>query len=545
MAIPTPVSSVPVRTLDRKHPDFARNLEMRENLRLLFEGGDQLRQSAERVLTQRPREDTDVYAARCSRLTYDNILSTGIKWYTSAMFANPPQIRFWRKGEVGRAESTDSTLKYVRSQFMNNCDLVGTPFTDFYCSAFELALVQGGAHVLIDLPRRDPNEEVVSLALERERGYLDPHLVLYSPQSLINWSKDEYGNYQWVVVKSRRYFQTDVAAEQQIITEWFLYDQETFAVYRLVGRADTLMVNEEFSDQRAELVAYGQHALASKGRVPLVTLSLMKGLWLASQVYLQLIDHINQDNTLGWALFMSNLAIPVIIGDVDTTNMVASEAGHLQFPAGTQYSWSEPDGKSFAHSANRLESLKDEIYRSMQLQSQGRSMRATPAMQSGRSKVVEMRPTQDVMTGMGLDLRRSMTETMQLVCDASRHATDVDVSVEGFVFAEELTTEEVFAANALVSMRIPSDTFERFLYRNVVQHVMRTATDAERNKAFEEIRTGKLFEERMEEDRKRRLEDAAAGVKNALANRSMPAMKPGRGSADRSPRPGGQPQGKK
>jgi hypothetical protein len=39
--------------------------------------------------------------------------------------------------------------------------------------------------------------------------------------------------------------------------------------------------------------------------------------WIANRVYLQLCDHLNQDNSLGWALFMANLAMPAIFSNHD------------------------------------------------------------------------------------------------------------------------------------------------------------------------------------------------------------------------------------
>jgi hypothetical protein len=233
---------------------------------------------------------------------------------------------------------------------------------------------------------------------------------------------------------------------------------------------------------------------------------------------------------------MSNLAIPVIIGDFDPTNMVSTESGYLQFPAGTTYQWSEPQGTSFIHSAKRVESLREECFRSMNLQAQGRSMRATPAMQSGRSKQLEMAPAKQILAGMGDDLRRHMQAVLADVKDVRRD--DVNPDVRGFTFEDDMTTEEVFAVTSVMSLKIPSENFEKYMYKKVAKAWMVDANREELVKVYDQIDKGPTMKEREEEELSTRIKlvqgEMKANLKKAPGGPTMP---PGRGGAGPSPAP--------
>jgi hypothetical protein len=263
---------------------------------------------------------------------------------------------------------------------------------------------------------------------------------------------------------------------------------------------------------------------------------LSEGLWLANRAYLQLIDHLNQDNTLAWSLFMSNLAIPVIIGDYDPSGMTSSETGFLQFPSGVTYGWSEPDGKSFVHSAKRVESLREECFRSMHLQAQGRSMRATPAAQSGRSKLLDMAPSKQILAGMGDDLRRNAQEILVDVRDA-KGDKDIEPDVRGFSFQEDMTTEEVFAVTSFFNLKIPSRTLEKYVLKKIAKSWMPDANRKELVKVYDEIESGPTREEQAQKDMKMKMDAAAAGVKDKLNKANE--LPPGRGGNEESPKSAG------
>ena len=519
----------PVNLLDLKHPEYEARLEAWLDLSLLYEGGAALKARCERLLKKRPREDEEVYASRMDRFTYQNILGTGLGWYGAAMFDVPPEIFF--NGESGPEAYT---------KFLSNCDGIGMTYVDFFKKVFQVLLTYGVGWTLTDLRALEEGEEPPKTREEEnQRGLLDPHLACYSPLNVINWQFDAMGKLLWAVVKTEVQ-QQKFLGKAEIVSTWYCYDRENYTVYedRRSPEEQTRIATDN-SGRIARLVrGPARHSLAHVGRLPLRRITLSEGLWLANRAYLQLVDHLNQDNTFSWSLFMSNLAIPVVIGDFDPSNMTYAETGYLHFPEGTTYGWSEPEGNSFIHSAKRVESLREECFRSMNLQAQGRSMRATPAMQSGRSKILEMAPAKQILSGMGDDLRRSMQEVLVDVRDARREPK-VEPDVRGFNFQEDMSTEEVFSVSSLLKMRIPSRTFEKYMLKKVAKAWMRDANRKDLVVVYDEIEAGPTLEEQERKDLKDRVKLAKEDMRSSLGDRGTALERPpGRGGAGPSVKDG-------
>lgn len=527
-------SNQSVKLLDQKHPTYVANEDAWLDLSIMREGGVTIKKHAHRLLKMRPREDSDVFAARVDRFTYQNILGTALGWYVSSLFEETPQFFFNDKS--GKSLDSKSKVGKFYSDFIDNCDGGGKLFVDFFKQVFSNALTYGSSWVLTDLKALGAGEpEPKTLEEQLSRGLLDPHLVAYTPLDVINWSCDAEGCLEWAVVKVSKHEQ-GFLMKPHIVDTWYYYDRQQYYVYRDRREITAHAAMSGLENRMAEFVASGNHALRHKNRVPLRQIKLSEGLWLANSAYLVLLDHLNQDNTLAWALFMSNLAIPVIIGDIDTSNMTNSESGYLQFPAGTTYQWSEPDGKSFQHAAQRLDSLREEAFRCMYLQAQGRSMHATPAMQSGRSKQLEMAPATDMKTGMGGDVRMAMQCVLMDVIDARRDGESVIPDVRGFVFEDDMTTEEVFAVSSLLSLRIPSKKFEKYIYKKVAHSWMPDANREEQEEIDKEIDAGPTMEDREKKEQQERIELAKAGMASAAKKASGgPTQPPGRGGAGPSP----------
>lgn len=507
---------IAVNLLDQKHLDYEFNYEAWLDLSLLYTGGAAIKNRCERLLKKRPREDEEVYAARMDRFTYQNILGTGLGWYGAAMFDNSPEIFF--NGKAG---------ENYWDKFLQNCDGLGTTYVDFFKKVFQVLLTYGAAWVLTDIPAiTEDKPSPITLADQKMGGYLDVHEVLYTPLNVINWQVDELGKLIYAVVKTE-YQEQQFLKKPEIVSTWYYYDRTSYRVYedRRTPQEEIKIATDD-SGRIAKFLRSGKHALADVQRVPIRRMLLSEGLWLANRAYLLLIDHLNQDNTLAWSLFMSNLAIPVVIGDVDASNMTYSETGYLQFPAGTEYTWSEPEGKSFIQSAKRVESVREECFRSMNLQAQGRSMRATPAMQSGRSKQLEMAPAKQILSGMGDDLRRHMQDVLVDVKDA-RGEFKVQPDVRGFNFQDDMTTEEVFAVTSLLSLKIPSKKFEKIILKKVAKAWM---VDANRNQlaeVYDEIDAAPTLEEAQEEQMMRRAEMVKQDLAKSMDD--SPELPPGRG----------------
>src|SRR5207253_10935116 len=114
--------------------------------------------------------------------------------------------------------------------FAQNCDLRGTTLTQFFKEQIIEAIVCGKSYVVVDFPRTggEAQTRAEEDALGRSRAYL----VGYSADEVINWSFDNQGALEWVVIRTSWLKQDNVRSfGWKKETRWIYYDRERFEVY--------------------------------------------------------------------------------------------------------------------------------------------------------------------------------------------------------------------------------------------------------------------------------------------------------------------------
>jgi len=458
---------VTVKQLSEKHPDWSELRDFWTQLDLLYRGGKAIVDNAALFLERRPAEAQRVYDARCAGATYQNILGAALGWYESKLFSAEPQF-YARRGD---AAVQDEFLL----AFLKNCDRRGKPFAAAMAEWFSLAVRDGSAFVLLDLPATPLAQ---TFRAQKEMGALDPYLVTFRADQVTNWETDAQGNFEWVVI-STAFWRGGFGTARQQMRRWHYFDRTEYRIYEAAADA----ADGEDTRTAAE-VAAGRHALADQGRVPIHRIAVPAHLWLGYRVYPQARDHFNADNGLKWALLMANLAVPVVTGDFAEDPKI-SETGYIKLEANGTFGWSEPSGSSFAHAAARVASLREEIYRQMYLQAQGRDSSAQASANSGYSKEMDMAPSRDVLNGYG-DLLRNAAGGILADALAVRGKRDIAVSIRGLHFDEGDEMAEIGTAQAALELDVPSGTFERTVLKRIArQYVGKadpdtlTAIDAE------------------------------------------------------------------
>ncbi len=309
---------IAANTLDRKHPTFDQYAISWENIDLLAEGGIRLQQHMERFLIKRMKELFDVYQERIKRFSYTPNVGTCVGWYEAALFRRAPEIDIPGDDDF-----------YTR--FLSDCNRNGVGFVDLWRSIYKLMLLMGRSWVMVDCPKA--NEQPASLLDEREMGLDQAYCVVYDPRQVINWGVNQFGEIDWVLIKTLEQ-PSDFLGEDKATLVWTYYDRQQFARYE--AKADDNRGLETGvdrlppqSDQFATLVDSGPHALSKFNLCPLRLIEVSSNLWLTNKVYLALIDYLNQENSLAFNLFMSNLATPIVFSDDDPQFQV-SEASYIK-----------------------------------------------------------------------------------------------------------------------------------------------------------------------------------------------------------------------
>src|SRR5580698_2349961 len=239
--------------IEQEHPDYTAKSRMWRRYRHLYAGGEQFRENAAEYLVRRQKEPLEVYEERLARVFYENYLGSIIDWYTATLVRREPILEFAGTNEPARS---------FFARLVQNCDLRGTTLTQFFKLLLTEALVCGKAYVVVDFPRADGPAR--TRADEDASGRSRAYLMAYSADEMINWSHDQRGELEWVVIRTSLLKQDNVRTfGWKRETRWIYYDREKFEIYERTG------ADQNRADQKTiVLVDQGRHGFAGIGRVP-------------------------------------------------------------------------------------------------------------------------------------------------------------------------------------------------------------------------------------------------------------------------------------
>ena len=432
--------------IDREHPEFKHREFLLRMYRDLYAGGQEFKHRAGHYLLHRQKEPLDVYGERLQRVFYQNYIGSIIDWYGSTLFRRQPGLLLEGGLAAGRA---------FLAEFADDCDRRGTTLSDFFRNCFIDALVAGKTHILIDFPRR--SEQPQNRAEEDRSGLSHAFLVRYRAEELINWSRDERGDYDWVVIRHSMERLPALDSPSTVReTRWHYYDRTNFRTYR---RFDAVNANSQI-----ELIAQGTHGLAKQNRVPVFDLNLTDGLWLMNKAAHLQLEHFNKSNALGWAITMGLFAMPVIYTDREW-NQIVGESYFIQLGPGDKFGWTEPDGKVYQIAAGNLESLKEEIYRVCYLSQASGEMNSGHAV-SAVSKQLDFTITEEILRTFGAIVKSSIRQIASAITEAREDG--VGVSVTGL---DELDIagfgNELQQAASLLQLGIDSPTLKKEIFQRL------------------------------------------------------------------------------
>jgi len=449
--------------IEQEHPDYASRAGMWRRYRDLYAGGERFRHNAAEYLVRRQKEPAEVYRERLARVFYENYLGSIVDWYMATLVRKEQGILY---------EGADERAKAFFNRFASNCDLRGTTLTQFYKEMLTEALVCGKSYIVADFPKGSGT--ALSRADEDAVGLSDAYLVGYTADEVINWSFDEKGEFEWVVIRTSCLRQDSVRSlGWKKETRWIYYDTTNYEIYEKL----------EGDDNRIALIERGTHGFAGIGRTPVFELRIPDGLWLTNKIALLQLEHFNKSNALAWALTMGLFATPVIYSDREYTQ-VTGESYYVQLGSTDRFGWMEPEGKVFQIAADNLDRLKDEIYRVSYLMQQAGN--STAQSQSGLSKQWDFSVTQEVLGAYGSVVKSSMRNLLNRIAQARKDGLTIDVAgLDEF----DITSfgSEASDAQSLLNLNIGSPTLRKQVLKRVALKYLSDARQDIKNRVSEEI----------------------------------------------------------
>ncbi len=433
----------------------------------LYAGGHTFKTNAATYLLRRQKEPLDVYGERLDRVFYENYIGSIIDWYASTLFRRQPSLQL----DDGLA----SGRKFL-TQFVSDVDLRGTCFSALLKDCFIDALLSGRSHVLVDFP---PSPNLLQTRGEEDSAGLSrAFLVRYQAEELINWSRSERGEYEWVVLRHKTERQLNLeTAEIVQETYWRYYDRTEYRIYRQESRVGGQNVP-------VELVAEGAHGFSRQQQVPLIDLQLSDGLWLMNKAAHLQLEHFNKSNALSWAITMGLFAMPVIYSDREW-NQIVGESYFIQLGPNDKFGWTEPDGKVYQIASQNLETLKEEIYRVCYLAQASGEITGGHA-QSAASKQMDFTITHEILRAYGNAVKEFAQRIVSAISEARQDRVRVTVSGLDEVDITDFGTELQQAAS-LLGLGIDSPTLRKQIYQRLATKYLSDAQQEIKNQVAQEI----------------------------------------------------------
>lgn len=452
--------------IDREHPRYAHRVRILQTYRDLYAGGLEFKQRADRYLQQRQKEPRDIWAERLQRVFYENYIGSIVDWYTATLFRREPSLQF----EGG----LDNDRAFL-SEFIDDCDLRGTKLSQFFRGCLTEAMVTGESHVLIDFPM--PTQQARNRAEEDAIGLSRAFLVRYSAEELINWSCDDRGDYEWVVLRTECERQLSIDSPEIVKeTRWTYYDKSEYRLYKRVQQTD--------GTGEIVLMDRGPHAMAGQKRVPVISLRLTDGLWLLNKAAHLQLEHFNKSNSLGWAITMGLFAMPVIYSDREW-NQIVGESYYIQLGSGDRFGWTEPDGKVYQIAASNLEVLKEEIYRVCylpQISGEGLSGHA----QSALSMQIEFTVTQEVLRAYASLVKDCIRRVLTSISQARQDEVQIYVAGMDEMDINDFGTD-LDQASKLLQLNIQSPLLRKQIFQRLALKYLSDARQDTKDQIAQEI----------------------------------------------------------
>lgn len=455
--------------INREHPEYTAWKTVWPRYRDLYVGGEQFIGHADLYLIPRQRELAEVYQERVSRAFYENYIGSIIDWYAATLFRREPMLTF---------EGKDDGARRYFNELAGDCDRRGSTLSDFFRRQVIETLVAGRSYVAVDFPRgaKAPGSRAEEEALGLSRGYL----CEYPAESVINWQRDEKGEFEWVVLRGERLVSDEPGPAMKRLRQWIRYDRRSYQIYRQEARGERAAA--------PELVDEGLHGLARLGRVPVFEFSMGEGMWLMNKSASLQLEHFNKSNALAWALTMGLFSMPVIYSDAEFKQLMG-DSYYVKLGKDDRFGWTEPEGHVFEIALKNIDRLKDEIYRVCYAMNQAGGTLSKNSAMTGWSKQRDYLVTQEVLRGFGDKVKDTLKTLLRTLAAARQDEIGIDVAgLDEFDIGE--FTGELDDAERLLKLGIPSKTLRSQVQKKVAMKYLCDANQETKDRIAQEIDAG-------------------------------------------------------
>ena len=424
-----------VKTLRRRHAEYDDDAML--DARALYEGGKAWRERLDRWLPAYPAEDPEHHACRHQAALYENHFGPRVDSLGARLFVVPAEVE-------GLPEDDG-----YWSRLWADCDRHRTSWAAFWRDRTVDALVspQGRAWAWVDRPKAI--EGATNPRDQKAAGALDCYLREVAPEVVVNWRYGDQGGLDWVVLETSEVEQASPIEPAVAVHRWTVLDRVSVTTYE--WRQTPGDAKDKPTDEDEAVPVEGgtyEHGLQ---RVPLVELTLARGLRLGQRARDPVVAHARARSELSWALSRSAVIMLAITERAEVAelrdedgNVVPGTGGTARDAIGAGFGiyltrdadgkdeagFIEPSGSSLQHLADDLDRRLREQYRLLHDIASTADPKAMQAAKSGASKAMDQIATEIVLSALAEDVKSAMLDAIGVIAGLRNVPMD-GVSITG------------------------------------------------------------------------------------------------------------------
>lgn len=444
--------SLTLEALDKTHDAY--DADYWADLDALYRGGKAFRDRIENFLFRNPFEGEDVFEQRKREATYRSYMGPIIDHYSSWLFSGDYQIR---AKENGKTVPTPMEYVALREEAQEDVDL-----TDFLKERFTKSLVEQRSHWICEMPVASTTPYPEDRGQFETLGFKKVRLHKVDASDLYYWELDAKGKLAWCVVHSIQKVRPSIAHVTCVMVEtWKVYDPINVSTYVL-----SYAEGQRPKDQNIQVKEDTVYKHGFK-QVPLVTLCMPEGMWIANRTFDPQTAHFRLGSALDWSIKRTCYASPVFHledGDKDFTLGIGYG---IKLGIDEKMSWAAPPSGQFDVISKEVDVQRNDVYRMTHQMSQGMDNNAETVGRSADSKEIDNAATRVMLHAYGRVVAKAVEETYEIVSDAWGDES-IEWSIEGFTGYDTATAPQVISnAQNVQLVNVPSPTLMKELKKKV------------------------------------------------------------------------------
>jgi len=517
-----------------------------ETLDDLYVGGYQILAHAESFLPHHSQDTEGSHKDRQQLALYKPYFGQIVDQLASWLFSQEVTV-------LAAADAEDPETpgevpdKPFYDKLTKNADDAGTSFAELVKGSVKTALTKRRAIIGADFPRVEPGEEPQSRIEEDAMGTSRAYLFEVPIEQMIDWETDSKTKaLRWAVLSrvfSSRSSPT-VMRSAMVTYEFKVWeiDESGFAKWSVYSRA----YPKDQQPRNEDDIPMTNEGTTSFREIPLFVLELSEGLWVGNKIGPLCTAHFQDASSLRAAQWKSMMAIPVAalgpaipgIGQALPAEITEDESrlddpakqfrerGWVKTGADDKLYFAEPTGSAYNLIADGLESLKDEIFRVVNLMAASVGNGKAQLGRSGVSKQQDKADTAIVLQALGADVSKYAVRIFTAVSRA--RGEDVKWKTHGL---DEFATEDretlIAEAVAMDQISIPSPTWKKEYKTDIALKLRPNLPPETQEQVRKEIQDGVDQEFEVKDiARDAEIEQTKANAANARARGAAPVVPP-------------------